>query len=288
MNYDHAYHAGNFADVIKHIILTRLILYFQRKPAPFRIIDTHAGAGRYAFDGRAAEKSPEWRAGIARIMAAELAADVADLIAPYREAVGRFNQEGGLAAYPGSPLLARTLMRPEDRLTAMELNPGAGSDLRALFAGDHQVKTLLVDGYSALPAQLPPRERRALILIDPPFEEGGEFGRMLVAFKAAYRIFPQGVYALWYPLKDDPEVRAFKAGLFETAIPDIAFAEFRLRAPSQPPRLYGSGMILVNPPYVLRGELDRLFAGLLPVLSDSRTAGFENGTIRPEASAARP
>ena len=126
MNYDHAFHAGNFADVVKHIILARILAYLERKPAPFRVIDTHAGAGRYDLTGRAAEKSPEWREGIGRVLDADLPNDVGDLIAPYLDAVRGLNPGGQLTAYPGSPLLAKRLMRPIDRLTAMELHPQAG------------------------------------------------------------------------------------------------------------------------------------------------------------------
>jgi 23S rRNA (adenine2030-N6)-methyltransferase len=284
MNYDHAFHAGNFADVVKHIILARLIAYFRRKPAPFRVIDTHAGSGCYALDGNAAERNPEWRDGIARLMAATLPPDVAELTAPYLAALRDLNPDGALAAYPGSPLLAKKLMRPEDRLTAMELNPAAGAALRGLFAGDQQVKTLLVDGYDVLPAQLPPKQKRALILIDPPFEEPDEFDRMFGVLKAAHRIFAQGVYALWYPLKDETGIKRFKTSLHESGIPDIMFSEFQLRAPSEPSRLFGSGMIVVNPPYVLMEELDRILAVLLPILANSKTARFENGVIRPEKS----
>ncbi len=284
MNYDHAFHAGNFADVVKHIVLMRIIAYLCRKPAPFRVIDTHAGSGRYDLTGRAAERNPEWQEGIARLMAADLGGDVAELVSPYLEAVRGLNPGGALVTYPGSPLLAKKLIRPRDRLTAMELHPEAGARLRALFGGDPQVKVLAVDGYAALPAQMPPKERRALVLIDPPFEEKHEFDRMLLALKAAHRIFPQGVYALWYPLKDDEGVAAFKKALFSSGIPDIMFSEFRLRAPSEPPRLYGSGMIVLNPPYVLGAELDAIYAALLPILTVSGTAGFENGIIRPEMS----
>ena len=283
MNYDHAFHAGNFADVVKHIILCRILVYLMRKPAPFRVIDTHAGAGRHDLAGHAAEKSPEWQEGIARLLEADLPNAAADLVAPYLDVVRGLNPGGALTAYPGSPLLAKRLMRPIDRLTAMELHPQAGAALRSLFAGDSQVKVLDVDGYQALPAQLPPKQTRALVLIDPPFEEKGEFTRMLGALVKSYRIFPQAVFALWYPLKDDAGTAQFRHALYETAIPDISFSEFRLRAPSDPPRLYGSGMIVVNPPFVLNGELETIFKALLPVLTVSRTAGFETGTIRTEA-----
>ena len=282
MNYDHAFHAGNFADVVKHIILARIIAYMKRKPAPFRVIDTHAGAGRHDLSGDASERSPEWREGIARLLDAKLPEDVAALVAPYLHAVQACNPDGGLATYPGSPLLAKTLMRDEDRLTAMELHPAAVAALRQLFSGDPQVKVLAVDGYEALPAQLPPKQKRVLVLIDPPFEEKGEFDRMVDVLRSAHRIFPQAVYALWYPLKDEPGVAGFRKALFDTGIPDIIFSEFRLRLPSTPPRLFGTGMAIVNPPFVLKGELDRILEALLPVLAVSPTASFENGVIRAE------
>lgn len=282
MNYDHAFHAGNFADVVKHITVMRLIDYLKRKPAPFRVIDTHAGAGRHDLSGAEAGRSPEWREGIARLLAADLPSKAEDLIAPYLDAVRGFNSDAAFSTYPGSPLLAQKLMRPEDRLTAMELNPAAGARLKALFAGDPQVKVMDVDGYAALPAQLPPKQTRALVLIDPPFEQPGEFDRMIGVLTKAYRIFPRGVYALWYPLKDEPGVKAFKRALHATAIPEIISSEFHLRAPSDPPRLYGSGMIVVNPPFVLKAELDTILSALVPILATSRTAGFENKIIRGE------
>ena len=159
--------------------------------------------------------------------------------------------------------------------------------MRALFAGDTAVKVMAVDGYPALPAQLPPKQKRALVLIDPPFESDDEFARMVAALKAAHRIFPGAIYVLWYPLKNDRAVADFKAALRDSLIPDIVYAEFRLRAPSEPPRLYGSGLVFVNAPYVLRNELDLIHAALLPVLADSRTARHETGILRPERSAGR-
>lgn len=284
MNYDHHFHAGNFADVVKHIIVTRIISYLQKKPTPFRMIDTHAGSGIYDLTDNKSERSPEYLEGIAALLEADLPADVAQLVQPYLDAVWAHNPEikdDKLATYPGSPKLGRDLFRSNDRLTAMELHPEAFAALKHLFAGDVAVKTMNLDGYAALPAQLPPKEKRGLILIDPPFEEAGEFDRMVATLVKAHRHFANGVYALWYPLKDEEGVARFKKQLKSTAIPAILCSEFQLRAPSRPPRLFGTGMILVNPPYVLRNELDLIFKALLPVLSGAKSASYSNFWINP-------
>ena len=175
MNYRHAFHAGNFADVMKHIILTRLIEYLKLKPSAFRVIDTHAGLGRYSLTGDEAKRSPEWMDGIGRLLKAELAAKPRTLIQPYLDVVNGENQNGTLARYPGSPLLARKLFREQDRLSALELHPRDVMKLAALFEGDIQARVTELDGWLALNAYVPPKEKRGLVLIDPPFEEAGEW-----------------------------------------------------------------------------------------------------------------
>ncbi len=187
MNYRHAFHASNFADVIKHIILTRLIEYLKLKPAAFRIIDTHAGSGLYSLTGDEAKRSPEWLDGIGRLLKAELAAKPRALIQPYLDIVDAENPNGTLARYPGSPLLARRLFRAQDRLSALELHPRDAAKLAELFAGDVQARVTMLDGWLALNAYVPPKEKRGLVLIDPPFEEAGEWQRLVEGLAKAHR-----------------------------------------------------------------------------------------------------
>jgi len=269
LNYRHAFHAGGFVDVVKHLILTRLIEYLKLKPAAFRVIDTHAGIGRYDLTGEEAQRSPEWREGIARLLDHDLPPEAAALAQPYLDVVKGENPDGGLKAYPGSPLLVRKLLRPQDRLFAMELHPADAKALSALFAGDIQSRVIELDGWLALGSQLPPKEKRGLVLIDPPFEEDGEFERLAAGLVRAHKRFPQGVYALWYPLKDQKERDAFAAALRETGIAKMLRAEVMVRAPAHPPRLFGTGMMIVNPPYTLEGELKVLLPPLTAILADN-------------------
>jgi 23S rRNA (adenine2030-N6)-methyltransferase len=265
MNYRHAFHAGNFADVMKHAVLARLITYLKRKPAAFRVVDTHAGSGRYALTGEEARRSPEWQAGIARLRAATLPARAAELLAPYLEVIAAENPNGTLAHYPGSPLIARRLLRPQDRLSALELHPRDAATLGALFAGDVQVRVTALDGWLALNAYLPPKERRGLVLVDPPFELPGEWQRLVEGLARAHRKWATGLYMLWYPLKAPREVNAFVTDLKATGIPRLLRAEL-LVEPALAGRFYGSGLILVNPPFLLEDELRVLLPALVAAL----------------------
>src|SRR5262249_14492717 len=170
MNYRHAFHAGGFADVIKHIVLARILTYLHEKPAAFRVIDTHAGAGLYDLEASEAKRGGEWLTGIARIMQARFSEKAAPLLKPYLDIIKAFNPQGELRAYPGSPLIARALLRPQDRLTACELEATARKHLIDALRRDPQARVVDLDGWVALPAFVPPNERRGLVLIDPPFE----------------------------------------------------------------------------------------------------------------------
>jgi 23S rRNA (adenine2030-N6)-methyltransferase len=274
MNYRHAFHAGGFVDVTKHLILTRLVEYLKRKPAAFRVIDTHAGIGRYDLASEEARRSPEWMEGIQRLLDQPLPAAAAALAAPYLEVVRAENPGDELRWYPGSPWLVRKLLRLQDRLFAMELHPDDAKTLAALFAGDVQTRVIGLDGWLALGSQLPPKEKRGLVLIDPPFEEPGEFDRLAEGLVRAHRRWPGGVYALWYPVKDPRERDGFLGALLETGIPKILRTELAVRSPARPPRLFGTGMIIVNPPFTLKEELETL----LPPLADRLADGGRGGT----------
>jgi len=267
MNYRHAYHAGNFADVIKHALLCRVLVHLREKPAAFRIIDTHAGAGRYDLAGLEAGKTQEWRDGIDRLRRAELAAPIRALLAPYLDAVAAFNPSGGLKTYPGSPLLGKALLRRQDRLIACELEPQAAAALQNELAGDARAKVIAIDGWTALTAYVPPVERRGVVLIDPPFEQPGEFPRLVRGLAAAHRKWPTGVYLLWYPIKDQAEVAAFARSLPWLGIAKILRVELMLPTAVPDTGLRGSGLIAVNPPWTLHDQLKVLLPALAAVMS---------------------
>lgn len=268
MNYRHVFHAGNFADVVKHTILMRILAYLMRKDAPFRVIDTHAGVGLYDLKGAAAEKTGEWVEGIGRLVERDLPKSAQALLAPYLDAVWAQNPDGELRFYPGSPLITRQMLRQQDRLMALELHPVDVEALRENFAGDFQVRVTHVDGWQALGTHLPPKEKRGLVLIDPPFEERNEFERMAQNLIKAHKRWPTGLYALWYPIKDAEDVDKFVAMLQASGIPKILKLELTIRQPSEPPRLHGTGMIVINPPFVLEEEMRVLMPVLAEVLGD--------------------
>ncbi|MCU0832203.1 MAG: 23S rRNA (adenine(2030)-N(6))-methyltransferase RlmJ [Rhizobiaceae bacterium] len=265
MNYRHAFHAGNFADVMKHALLARIILYLQRKEAAFRVIDTHAGTGRYSLASEAAAKTGEWLDGIGRLREAKLPDPAAALLEPYLD-IALPMVTGAPAAYPGSPLVTRRLLRKQDRLTALELHPEDGRRLAKQFEGDFQVRVIALDGWLALGAHLPPKEKRGVVLIDPPFEEPGEFDRMIDGVTKAHKRWPGGTYALWYPVKDRNAVSNFRFALVQSGIPDIIDAEIIVRDTGGE-RLDGCGMAVINPPYTLEAECKAMLAALAPLLA---------------------
>ena len=269
MNYRHAYHAGNFADVVKHAVLARIVEYLKLKEKAFRVIDTHAGIGLYDLSAEEAQKTGEWQDGIGRLVDATLKPEIANLLNPLLGAVHAMNPGGGLRFYPGSPLIVRHLLRKQDRLSAIELHPADAALLRERFAGDFQARVIELDGWLALGAHLPPKEKRGLVLIDPPFEQEGEFDRLVDGLAKAHRRWPGGIFALWYPLKDRAAVNRFRADLVETGIPKILDIRFEVRPPSPEPRLDGTGMIVVNPPYPLEAELRTLLPALKTLLAES-------------------
>jgi 23S rRNA (adenine2030-N6)-methyltransferase len=272
MNYRHAFHAGNFADVLKHAVLARILDYLKRKPGAFRVIDTHAGASLYDLSSQEAQKTGEWRNGIGRLLDAALPEKAAALAAPYLDAVRAFNAGQPLRTYPGSPALARQLLRGIDRLTAIELHPADCAALKERFSGDWQVKVIELDGWLALGAHVPPKERRGLVLVDPPFEKEGEFERLGGGLVKAHRRWPGGTYALWYPIKDFNAVERFRDALRESGIARILDIVLHVRRPSAEPRLDGCGMVVVNPPYVLADEMELLLPALSAVLAEDRAA----------------
>ncbi len=263
VNYRHAFHAGSFADVVKHAVLCRILEYLRTKEAPFRVIDTHAGVGLYDLTGDEASRGGEWHDGIARLISAQLPEKGAALLAPYLDVIGALNERGRLKIYPGSPAIVRAWLRPQDRLIACEFEPKAAVALSHNMRGDARIKTLEIDGWMALSAYVPPPERRGLVLIDPPFEEGTDFAQLASGLSAAHRKWATGIYTLWYPIKGRPEPDALAKNLSRLGIRKILRAEVTVAPLSDPSRLNGSGLIVVNPPWTLEAELSTL----LPVLA---------------------
>jgi 23S rRNA (adenine2030-N6)-methyltransferase len=274
MNYRHAFHAGNFAEVVKHATLARIIAHLREKPAPFRIIDTHAGPGLTDLAGPQASRTGEWRDGIGRLRAAALDARVGALLTPYLAAVNAANPPGCLAAYPGSPALVRSWLRAQDRLTACELEPGAAAALARRMRGDPRVKVVATDGWTALAAYLPPKERRGAVLIDPPFEQPGELNRLAEGLARAHRKWATGTYVAWYPIKDRQQTDAFARRLARTRIPKMLRAELVVAPGQATTRLNGTGLIIVNPPWTLEGELALLLPAFATVLGRDREGAF--------------
>ncbi len=267
MNYRHAYHAGNFADVVKHAVLALVIEHLKRKDGGFLYLDTHAGIGAYDLDSAQAGKTGEWRAGIGRLLAAAAPPVV---IGPYLEAVRAMN--AGLAEprrYPGSPWLARTLSRRQDRLALCELHPEDNAALKRLFTGEKRVGVHHTDGYGALKSMLPPPERRGLVLIDPPFEAKDELDRVRKGMAGALRRWPTGLYLIWYPIKDRAPIDRFHADLAMLGLPPTLVAELRIRSGDDPFKLNGCGLVAVNPPW----KLDEALAELLPWLAATLAPG---------------
>lgn len=257
MNYRHAYHAGNFADCMKHALLVWLIEAMARKAAGYFALDTHAGAGRTDLTQGPATRTGEWRTGIARLLDAPPP--------PLARYVGLVRE---LGLYPGSPLLIRALLRKQDRLACCELHPDEAASLRRCFARDRQVGVHHRDGFEALGALLPPVERRALVLIDPPFEQADEFDRLIAGLRRGYGRFPAGVFAAWYPIKHRAPVRRFHDALRDGGIRDVVCAELFLREPLDPARLNGCGLAVINPPWRFETEVVSILNALADRLGD--------------------
>jgi 23S rRNA (adenine2030-N6)-methyltransferase len=270
MNYRHAFHAGNFADVHKHAVLARILVHLCRKPAAFRVIDTHAGAGRYDLSALEPSRSGEWHQGIERVWPTQQG-KTDDLLAPYLDAVAALNPDGKLRVYPGSPLIVAHLLRRQDRLIACELEPRAAAALAATLRGTARAKTVAIDGWTALGAYVPPRERRGLVLIDPPFEDTADFVRLSGALAAAHRKWPTGIYLLWYPIKERTAADQLARRLQKLAVPKVLRCELSLGPPRADAGLVGSGLIVVNPPFTLEPDLHRLMPALAGLLSPQAT-----------------
>ena len=283
LSYRHAFHAGNHADVLKHFVLTQLIQHLCQKDAPFWYIDTHAGAGRYALTSDQASKLMEFRDGIARLWQLP----VKNLPAPlhvYLELVRQLNAHADVAAdgqlrhYPGSPWIAHALLRPQDKLKLFELHSTDNPLLRELFAqagAGRRVQIQASDGYLGLKALLPPAPRRALVLIDPSYEDKQEYQRLLDSLRAALRRFATGMYAVWYPQLARPQARQLPAQLKQLPVRSWLHVSLSVRAATEAIGMTGSGMFIINPPWTLAATLQETMPALVSLLAQDAGASFQ-------------
>ncbi len=273
LSYRHAYHAGNHADVLKHLILLQIAQYMGEKPAPFWIIDTHAGAGRYALDSAHASKLAEWRDGVGRLWEAS---GLPPAAADYLDFVRMLNPDGQLKHYPGSPWLARQLLRESDRLRLYELHSSDGKLLQECFRGaGRQVSITEGDGFAGLKALLPPPPRRALVLIDPSYETRDDYLNVTKGLQEALKRFPTGTYALWYPMLIKPESRQLPDRLKRLGAANWLNATLEVKAaPRDGFGMYGSGMFIINPPWTLEKTLHETLPPLAALLAQGPGARY--------------
>ncbi|MBM3340664.1 MAG: 23S rRNA (adenine(2030)-N(6))-methyltransferase RlmJ [Betaproteobacteria bacterium] len=271
LSYRHLFHAGNFADVFKHPLLTRLLLALNQKDKPYFYLDTHAGIGRYDLSKPWAQKNREFETGIKKLWARD---DVPAALKPYLDIVRAENADGHARFYPGSPLIARRLIRPIDRIVATELNKTDCAELQTLFARDRRVTVKLMDGYQSLKAHLPPKERRGLVLIDSSFDRAREFARIAAALREAHQRWETGIYALWYPLMGAGVIRGFERDLLATGIKKVLQFELRI-LPDDASTIPGCGMIIINPPWKFDTEMRTLLRWLWSALSINGAGGVK-------------
>jgi len=265
MNYRHAYHAGNHADVLKHVLLLALLDALKRKDAPFLVLDTHAGRGQYDLDAAEADKTGEAQNGIEQLLSwARNARPLPIAIARYRDALMAGGADAGRRLYPGSPLLIAQALRATDRLAACELQPEEAAALKALLANDARIGVHARDGFGAMKALLPPKEKRGLVLIDPPYEaQGAEFDAVVAALKDALTRWPTGLYVVWYPIKQRRTLLPFLRKAVALPAKQALVAELLVRPDDSPLRMNGSGLLILNPPWKLDAEI----AATLPALT---------------------
>lgn len=266
LSYRHMYHAGNFADVFKHALLSRLVIALAAKDKPFLFLDTHAGIGRYDLTHSWAQKAREYESGIARVWQE---GDTPRALRPYLEAVGELNPNGVLRFYPGSPLIAKRYMRAGDRMVAVELNKVDHEELQAVLAPEAHVAVPCMDAYQSLRAYLPPPERRGLVLIDSSFDRAHELDRIVKALKESHARWPTGVYAIWYPLMEPAAMRDFLGAVQRSGIRKVLRLEIVVRERDESGIIPGCGMLVVNPPWRFDSDAKSMLPWLAQKLSVS-------------------
>jgi len=280
LSYRHAYHAGNFADVFKHIVLTLLLNALRQKEKPFLYLDTHSGAGRYDLNAEFAQKNSEYLAGISRLYQET---DWPAAASTYLQLVHQCNANlDTIQYYPGSPWLALHLMRPQDRLYLCELHPRDVEILSKDFGQQRRVTVEKINGYQRLISLLPPLERRGLAFIDPAFERKHEIDELIEALTQAWRRWPTGMYGIWYPLHEHFPLQSFRQRLIDTGQRKLLVAEFLQRPAGGLPGMYGSGLVIVNPPWTLTQQLDTIKPWLERVVGEKNQGSLSYFWLVPE------
>lgn len=271
LSYRHLFHAGNFADVFKHALLTHLLVALNKKDKPYFYLDTHGGIGRYDLSKPWAQKAREYESGIKKLWGRD---DAPAALKPYMDIVRAENPDGHVRFYPGSPLIARRLIRPIDRIAATELNKTDCAELQSLFARDRRVTVNLMDAYQSLKAHLPPKERRGLVLIDSSFDRSREFARIAAAVHDAHERWATGIYAIWYPLMGAGVTRGFERELLATGIRKVLQFELKI-LPDDASTIPGCGMIIINPPWKFDTEMRTLLRWLWAALTANGAGGVK-------------
>lgn len=264
LSYRHSFHAGNFADVVKHAVLMLAFQSLLKKDAPLCYLDTHAGSGRYDLQSAPARKTGEYKDGIARVWARS---DVPELLTPYLDAICALNPDNALRYYPGSPCLARGQLRPQDRLVLMELHTTEYPILKQEFARDRNVAVHHVDGFQAIKGFVPPKERRGLVLMDPSYEVKQDFDKVVTTLQGAYEHWPTGTYALWYPVLERALVNRLERRLVDSGMRKILLTELCVRPEVGAVGMNGCGMVIINPPWQLDEQINLILPWLQQVLT---------------------
>ena len=271
LGYQHGYHAGNFADVLKHIVLIEVLNYLKRKETALCYIDTHAGRGIYRLEGPEAQKNKEYMTGIGRLLER---ADPPGGVAPYVSTVREFNSGNQLNTYPGSPVIAAHLLRKQDRLFCYELHPREFRVLQEQLKADKRIKTYQNDGFNSSGGLLPPKERRGLVLIDPPYELKTDYQNVVSALQAFYKRFPGGCYLLWYPVVTRSLSRAMERALKTSGIKNMLLLELGVKPDAPGLGMTACGLIIVNPPWALADEMKALMPWLAETLGENQQGHY--------------
>lgn len=280
LSYRHSFHAGNHADVIKHIVLMLIIESLQQKEKGFYYLDTHAGVGRYRLFSEEAEKTAEFEEGIGRLWQRD---DLPEEVARYIKLIKKFNYGGKeLRYYAGSPLIAATMLRPQDRALLTELHPSDFPLLRNNFKEFENVTTKRDNGFMQVKATLPPKERRGLVLIDPPYELKEDYDLVVSAIEEGYKRFATGVYAIWYPVVLRQQIKRMVRNLENTRIRKILQIELAVRPDSDQRGMTASGMIVINPPWTLEQQMKKILPYLTETLVPEGTGSWSVNWITPE------
>lgn len=275
LSYQHAYHAGNFADVLKHMVSVEILRYLTQKPTPLFYLDTHSGAGAFKLDRAESQKNKEYENGIGRLWShQDLPHPIPSLVENYLEAVHAFNDGDRLESYPGSPWLAQHILRAQDRLSLFELHPREYETLCRNFKQDKRVHISQTNGFQACSSQLPPRERRGYVLMDPPYEEKQDYRLVVDTLTRAYRKFSGGTYALWYPVVDRYRITQLEKGFIESGVRNIQLFELGLSEDTGSKGMTSSGMLIINPPWTLYEQMETA----LPYLA--KQLGGKQGVYR--------